>query len=520
MPTPCRCRRWARLSEHAPRPIKVVLNWGRRYSLWVFNFGLACCAIEFIAASMARHDFIRLGVIPFAPGPRQADLMVVSGTVTDKMAPAIRRLYDQMPEPKYVISFGACSNSRRPLLGLLLRHQGRRPAHPRRRLRAGLPAAARGAAPGHPAAAGEDRRRETSAARACAPGTPGHRRAAAGEVTARRWSAADRRSAATPARSATPPSARRPVSAAPCRDVAPRRLGRRPGAARDEGFDFFDWLSAVDQTDDAEPPGFDVVGHLVAARPAPASLRRLLLRTRVPDGGRSPASPTCGPRRGLARARDARDVRLDFAGFEDGTGLGLRPLLLPEGFEGTPLRKSFVLAARASKAWPGAKEPGESERPRSPGRGAPAGASSRARRARPVVGAAMTRAPGPDEPALEVVLRTRRRAGRLPGPAAARRADRAQGDGPHAGPARPDVRRRLPRVGPAGRRRGEVRPEGGHHPGRRGPAGLQAGARPSRWCPTSSRWRRSRCRPAWSPPTSTPACCSCSPPRRSASSAP
>ena len=93
-----------------PAPIRFVLNWGRRYSLWVFNFGLACCAIEFIATSMARHDFIRLGVIPFAHGPRQADLMVVSGTVTDKMAPAVRRLYEQMPEPKYVISFGACSN--------------------------------------------------------------------------------------------------------------------------------------------------------------------------------------------------------------------------------------------------------------------------------------------------------------------------------------------------------------------------------------------------------------------------
>ncbi len=102
------------VGEHAPKPIRVVLNWGRRYSLWVFNFGLACCAIEFIATSMGRHDFIRLGVIPFAPGPRQADLMVVSGTVTDKMAPAIRRLYDQMPEPKYVISFGACSNSGGP----------------------------------------------------------------------------------------------------------------------------------------------------------------------------------------------------------------------------------------------------------------------------------------------------------------------------------------------------------------------------------------------------------------------
>jgi NADH-quinone oxidoreductase subunit B len=95
-------------------PIRFVLNWGRRYSLWVFNFGLACCAIEFIATSMARHDFIRLGVIPFAHGPRQADLMVVSGTVTDKMAPAVKRLYDQMPEPKYVISFGACSNSGGP----------------------------------------------------------------------------------------------------------------------------------------------------------------------------------------------------------------------------------------------------------------------------------------------------------------------------------------------------------------------------------------------------------------------
>ena len=91
-------------------PIRFVLNWGRRYSLWVFNFGLACCAIEFIASSMSRHDFMRLGVIPFAHGPRQADLMVVSGTVTDKMAPAVKRLYEQMPEPKYVISFGACSN--------------------------------------------------------------------------------------------------------------------------------------------------------------------------------------------------------------------------------------------------------------------------------------------------------------------------------------------------------------------------------------------------------------------------
>jgi NADH-quinone oxidoreductase subunit B len=102
------------LQAVAPHPLRLVLNWGRRYSLWVFNFGLACCAIEFIAASMGRHDMIRLGVIPFAHSPRQADLMIVSGTVTDKMAPAVRRLYEQMPEPKYVISFGACSNSGGP----------------------------------------------------------------------------------------------------------------------------------------------------------------------------------------------------------------------------------------------------------------------------------------------------------------------------------------------------------------------------------------------------------------------
>jgi NADH-quinone oxidoreductase subunit B len=102
------------LQKLAPKPARYLLNWGRKYSLWVFNFGLACCAIEFIATSMARHDFIRLGVIPFAPGPRQADLMVVSGTVTDKMAPAIKRLYEQMPEPKYVISFGSCANSGGP----------------------------------------------------------------------------------------------------------------------------------------------------------------------------------------------------------------------------------------------------------------------------------------------------------------------------------------------------------------------------------------------------------------------
>ncbi len=93
-----------------PAPMRFVLNWGRRYRLSVFNFGLACCAVEFIATSMARPDLIRLGADPSAEGPRQADLMVVSGTVTDKIAPAVLRQYEALPDPKYVISFGACSN--------------------------------------------------------------------------------------------------------------------------------------------------------------------------------------------------------------------------------------------------------------------------------------------------------------------------------------------------------------------------------------------------------------------------
>src|SRR5437899_5610849 len=89
-----------------PQPVKFILNWGRRYSLWVMNFGLACCAIELIAASTSRHDFIRLGVIPVANGRRQADILVVAGTRTHKMAPAPRRVYEEMPEPNYLSSFG------------------------------------------------------------------------------------------------------------------------------------------------------------------------------------------------------------------------------------------------------------------------------------------------------------------------------------------------------------------------------------------------------------------------------
>ena len=90
--------------------VDYVFNWARKSSLWPLTFGLACCAIEMITAGMARFDIARFGADVFRPSPRQADLMIVSGTVTLKMAPVLKRLYDQMPDPKWVISMGACSS--------------------------------------------------------------------------------------------------------------------------------------------------------------------------------------------------------------------------------------------------------------------------------------------------------------------------------------------------------------------------------------------------------------------------
>ncbi|KAK4107664.1 NADH-ubiquinone oxidoreductase 19.3 kDa subunit, mitochondrial [Canariomyces notabilis] len=97
------------LAEYVLTSLDGLVNWARQGSLWPLTFGLACCGIEMMHVSMPRYDQDRLGII-FRASPRQADVMIVAGTVTNKMAPAVRQCYDQMPEPRWVISMGSCAN--------------------------------------------------------------------------------------------------------------------------------------------------------------------------------------------------------------------------------------------------------------------------------------------------------------------------------------------------------------------------------------------------------------------------
>jgi NADH-quinone oxidoreductase subunit B len=106
---------WTHVTDHVQQKgflltqVDSVVNWARSGSLWPMTFGLACCAIEMMHAYVSRYDLDRFGVVP-RPSPRQSDVIIVAGTLTNKMAPAFRRVYDQMAEPRYVISMGSCAN--------------------------------------------------------------------------------------------------------------------------------------------------------------------------------------------------------------------------------------------------------------------------------------------------------------------------------------------------------------------------------------------------------------------------
>jgi len=95
--------------EYVVSKLDSVMNWARKSSMWPLTFGLACCAVEMMHCGASRYDFDRFGII-FRPSPRQADVLIVAGTLTNKMAPAFRKVYDQMADPKWVISMGSCAN--------------------------------------------------------------------------------------------------------------------------------------------------------------------------------------------------------------------------------------------------------------------------------------------------------------------------------------------------------------------------------------------------------------------------
>ena len=147
----------------------AVINWIRKHSVWPMPMGLACCAIELMASAASRYDISRFGMEVMRFSPRQSDCMIVAGTVTYKMAEVVRRIYDQMGDPKWVVAMGACFDRRH--VSILRRDAGSRQYRPCRRLRQRLPSTPRSSFGCHDEASGQDRprtfRRQLAKAQGC-----------------------------------------------------------------------------------------------------------------------------------------------------------------------------------------------------------------------------------------------------------------------------------------------------------------------------------------------------------------
>ncbi len=386
-------------SGKMPKPLTDLLNLSRKYSIWVYQWGLACCAIEMGAAfASPRYDVMRLGVIPLPAGPRQTDLVVISGTVTDKMAPSIRRLYEQMPDPKYVISMGSCANCGGPywdsysvtkgvdqiipvdvyvpgcpprpealLEGIVLLQERIQNEDMADRWR------------GEPIVVGDDGRRHHHRRRSRRrPKTrPRARRAVErDEALARSSSGASPTCWATPSRAATSSPGRTSGSASsrPTPGAPPPTSPATAWAAKYFGFlSAIDWMpSPFGRSMDAEvdrvmagESGFSADGEIeqgyaggatrfqVFARIAhigdPGNTWGVTLKADLPDEAPAIESWTSIYAGADWHEREAWEMfGIDFVGHP-----GLRHMYLPGAFEGHPLRKDFPLVARQVKPWPG-----------------------------------------------------------------------------------------------------------------------------------------------------------------------